>query len=74
MPAKSVNRHLYRVDKYVVPASLRDEIVSRLSKRLLSVLGKPEGLSPWARSVALEGITVLWKILPSFEKASAQPG
>lgn len=53
MPANSVNEHLYRVDKYVVPAAARDEIVSRLSA-LFSVLREQDGL---ISSVCLEQVS-----------------
>lgn len=42
MTAPFTNTHLYRVDKYIVPAAARDEIVSRLGA-LFSVLRKQEG-------------------------------
>ena len=80
MAARSINEHLYRVDKYVVPVAAHDEIVSRLSA-LFSVLRKQEGL---ISSVCLEQVSgpgefniltyAEWESQASIDRANAAVG
>lgn len=53
MAEKSANQHIYRVDKYVVPAAARDEIAARLNA-LMAVLRTQEGL---VSAVCLEQVS-----------------